>query len=243
MAGKKEKQAFGQMAIVGVLVVVVIGAAFWVGKLTTELKLLKSEKVEGGAQQPEITEAAELTSDQWQKLLVNPAATQGEEGARVTMVEFTDYQCPFCKRAFEQTYPELVKKYIDAGKMRYVVRDLPLSFHQNAKPAALAARCAGEQGKYWQMHDQLFKNQDQWVNLSQLGETFKSYARQLGLNQNQFGSCFDEEKYNGVIEADLALANQLGATGTPTFFINGRSLVGAQPLAAFESVIEEELKK
>jgi protein-disulfide isomerase len=156
-------------------------------------------------------------------------------------VEFTDYQCPFCKQAYETTYPQIMSEYVDVGKVRYLIRDLPLSFHPNAKPAALAARCAGDQGKYLEMHDTLFTNQEEWINLSDPGEEFKGYAQELGLS-GEFASCYDEDRYGDVIDDDVALANSVGATGTPTFFINGKPLIGAQPYSAFQAAIEAELE-
>lgn len=239
MAKKIEKVNF-QKAVIGVLVLVVVAGAFWVGRLTTELKLLKSSPQPQS--QPQVAAASRLADDVWQGLLKNPAASQGEETAPVTIVEFTDYQCPFCKRAFEQTYPEIKKQYMDTGKVRYLVHDLPLPIHPNAPAAALAARCAGEQGRYWPMHDAIFTNQDEWAN-GQADELMKQYAKGAGLNPSQFNSCYDGKKYQAAVEADAALAAQLGATGTPTFYINGRTLVGAQPMASFRAMIEEELGK
>ncbi|OGY18057.1 MAG: hypothetical protein A2784_05085 [Candidatus Chisholmbacteria bacterium RIFCSPHIGHO2_01_FULL_48_12] len=242
---KKAEQVNFQKVVIGVLMLVVIGGSFLVGRLTTELKLLKSQPgttANQAAQQLQVAAVARLSDADWQELLKDSAAVRGEESAPVTMVEFTDYQCPFCKRAFEQTWPELVKEYIDTGKVRYLVHDLPLSIHPNAPVAAEAARCAGEQGKYWQMHDAIFTNQDDWAN-GQVDELMQQYARGVGVNMAQFNNCYEGEKYKAAVEADVALAARLGATGTPTFYINGRSLVGAQPIAAFKVVIEEELGK
>lgn len=243
MAKEIEKVNF-QKAVIGVLVLVVVAGAFWVGRLTTELKLLKSPggKAANQAAQPRSSGASRLADEVWQNLLKQPAASQGEETVPVTIVEFTDYQCPFCQRAFEQTYPEIKKQYMDTGKARYLVHDLPLPIHPNAPAAALAARCAGEQGKYWPMHDAIFTHQDEWAN-GQVDELMKQYAKGVGVNPSQFNSCYDGKKYQAAIEADVKLANEVGATGTPTFFINGRSLVGAQPIAAFKAIIEEELGK
>jgi len=242
----EKKVSMSQVVIGGLLVAVVVGA-FWVGKLTTELKLLKSQpqgtQQAGGAQQPQVAAATVLGDDQWQKLLQDPVASLGKADAKVIMVEFTDFQCPFCKRAFEQSFSEIKKQYIDTGKIKYIVRDLPLGIHPNAPAAALAVRCAAEQGKYWEMHDKLFEKQEEWSGLSDPGQKFKEYAGSVGVNGAKFASCLDGEKYKQAIDADLALANSVGASGTPTFFIDGRSLVGAQPFAAFKAVIEEELKK
>lgn len=229
-----------------VLVLLMIGAAFWTGTLYQRVRTFEAGGAQvagtqtGTAAAPEV--AAPLSDDQWQELLTSPAAAQGSEDAPVTMVEFTDYQCPFCKQAFDTTYPQIVSDYIEAGKVRYVIRDLPLSFHPNAKPAALAARCAGEQSKYLEMHDKLFANQNEWINLGDAGEKFETYAQELGLS-GDFATCYGEGRYDDVIDNDVALANSVGATGTPTFFINGKPLIGAQPIAAFRAVIEDELGK
>lgn len=106
-----------------------------------------------------------IAEDAWQTLLQNPAATLGKDDAKVTIVEFTDYQCPFCKRAFDDTFHKLKSQYVDTGKARYLIRDLPLSFHPYAHTGAQAARCAGKQGKYWDMHEKLFTTQATWSSL------------------------------------------------------------------------------
>lgn len=234
-----------QIWVIGGLVVLVIVAAFWVGRLTTEIKLLKSTKTgteqQIGGGQLEAAVATVLPDEDWQKLLGDPAAEQGNKDALITIVEFVDYQCPFCKRAFEQTYPELKQQYVDTGKVRWLMRDLPLSIHSNAPAAALSARCAGEQDKYWQMHDQLFAKQDEWSNLANPDDKLGQYVAQLGLNIGQFRQCYAGKKYEAQVKADEELAGKVGATGTPTFFINGQTLVGAQPLSAFTKVIEAEL--
>ncbi|MBI2010269.1 MAG: DsbA family protein [Candidatus Chisholmbacteria bacterium] len=229
-----------------VLVGLMIGAAFWTGTLYQRVRMFESGQQVAGTQTgtgaapaPEV--ATPLSDDQWQELLASPAAVNGSEDAAVTIVEFTDYQCPFCKQAFDATYPQIVADYIETGKVRYVIRDLPLSFHPNAKPAALAARCAGEQGKYLAMHDALFENQNEWINLSDPAEQFKEYAQELGLSAD-FAACYDGDRYGAVIDDDLALAQTVGATGTPTFFINGKPLIGAQPYSAFQAAIEGELE-
>jgi protein-disulfide isomerase len=159
----------------------------------------------------------------------------GPADAPVTIVEFTDFQCPFCKRS-EDTIKQLRAQYGD--KIRLVHMDFPLSFHSHALDAAKAARCANDQGKFWQYRDALFADQ------SKLSATdLKATAKQLGLNTTQFDSCFDKSKYQAAIQSDLAEGNQLGVDGTPAFFIDGRSLVGAQPLSAFTEVVDDELAK
>jgi predicted DsbA family dithiol-disulfide isomerase len=157
----------------------------------------------------------------------------GPATAPVTIVEFGDFQCPFCKRA-EPTLTEVLKKY--GKKVRLVYMDFPLPFHQHAMEAAEGARCAKEQGKFWPFHDHLFENQEK-LSKSDLKET----AKKLGLNTKRFDACLDKGKYRSAIEADVAEGHKLGVSGTPAFFINGRPLSGAQPFAQFAQVIDDEL--
>ena len=166
---------------------------------------------------------------------IDDDAVKGDENAPVTIIEFSDYECPFCKRFFEQTYPQIVD-YIEAGKVKYVFRDFPLGFHANAKPAAIAAECAGEQGKYYEMHDLLFQNQD-----SLNTENYKKWAGELGLDQAQFDECVDTEKYADEVDQDLSDGQSYGVSGTPAFFINGVLISGAQPFEVFKQAIEAEL--
>ena len=163
----------------------------------------------------------------------------GNKDAPVTIVSFEDFQCPFCGRAFQQTFPLLKQEYIDTGKVRYVFRDFPLiSIHPNAQPASEAAECAHEQDKFWQFHEGLFLNQQL------LGRDFYlSLAEQNGLDIGQFTQCIDTRKYQSEVENDLKYGSSLGITGTPTFFISGNRLVGAQPYEAFKQIIEGELQE
>jgi protein-disulfide isomerase len=158
----------------------------------------------------------------------------GAKDAPVTIVEFTDFQCPYCK-ATEATLKQLRTKYGD--KIRLVHMDYPLSFHAHAMDAAKAARCANDQGKFWEFHDSLFTNQGK---LS--APDLKTTAKTLGLNSAEFDACFDKGKHEGEIKKDFAAGEKLGVDGTPAFFIDGRPLVGAQPPAQFEQVIDDELQ-
>ncbi len=169
---------------------------------------------------------------------IDDDAVKGDSNAPVTMIEFSDYECPFCGRYFQQTYPQIVKEYVDAGKVKIVFRDFPLSFHENAQKAAEAAECAGEQGKYWEMHDRLFKNQDALeVN------SLKQYAKELGLNTKTFDNCLDSGKMASEIQKDFEDGQDAGVSGTPAFFINGISITGAQPFEEFKKIIEQEINK
>jgi len=162
----------------------------------------------------------------------------GSKDAKVTIVSFEDYQCPFCGKAFQQTFPLIKKEYIDAGKVKMVFRDFPLGFHQEAQPAAEASECADEQGKFWEYHDGLFNNQQ---NLGQA--LYLQLAGELKLDANKFKQCLDSGKYRQEVQDDFAYGSQVGVSGTPTFFINGLPLVGAQPYQAFKQIIDAELAK
>ena len=226
-----------------ILMVLLVGAAFAIGSMWTELRVLKGGKneVKQEVQAPEQEEEVEITEEVWKELM-SEGAMKGEEEALVTIVEFTDYQCPFCQRYVDQAYQQIETEYIDTGKVKYVLRDLPLAFHANAQVTAEAARCAGDQDMYWEMHDKLFETQEAWSEATDT-KLFKSYAGLLGLNQGEFNSCLDEGKFTQVVKDDLELAQKVGANGTPTFFINGKKLVGAQPFAAFKTIIDAELKQ
>ena len=158
----------------------------------------------------------------------------GPADAPITIVEFSDYQCPFCRRWHAEVYEPLLAAY--PGKIRLVYRNLPLtSIHPDALGAAEAAMCAGEQDVYWKYHDKLFSSES-------LGNSvYLQYAQELGLNMPAFEACLNDHKYQKTIESDSDFAINLGIRSTPTFFINGLAVVGAQPLDVFKQVIDKEL--
>ena len=162
--------------------------------------------------------------------------TKGPESAPITIIEYADYQCPYCTRA-NVALKQVEEKY--AGKVRIVFRDFPLTqIHPNAAKAAEAGACADEQGKFWPMHDKLFANQ------TKLGvPDLKQHATELGLDAEAFGTCLDSGKHAADIKKSLEEGQRLGLSGTPSFFINGRLLVGAQPYEGFAQVIDEELER
>jgi protein-disulfide isomerase len=249
MSPAKKETIMKKIPVQTVLIVLVVGAAFAIGSMWTELRLLKGkggivgqkqEQVQPTGEQGEEV-AAVLSQEVWGEISGAGAGVKGSDGAKITMVEFTDYQCPFCSRYVNEAFVQLEKEYIDTGKIKYVLRDLPLPFHANARKAAEAARCAGEQNKYWEYHGKLFEAQEIWSEGEAL-VLFGQYAGELGLDRGQFNSCLDTGKFTQAIDDDLALAQKVGAGGTPTFFINGKKLVGAQPYEAFKSLIEAELK-
>lgn len=162
---------------------------------------------------------------------------RGPEDAPVVIIEFSDYQCPFCRRFRQQTFDRLFETYGD--QIRFVYRDFPLTqIHPEAVNAAIAANCAGEQGQYWAYHDKLF---EQAQGLSH--EAYLAYARELGLDMEAFQACLQDPAQKKEVLADRDTGVQLGVTGTPTFFINGIPVVGAQPFEVFQQIIDQELQK
>ena len=167
--------------------------------------------------------------------------TLGSATAPVTLVEFTDYQCPYCRRFQTETWPSVKREYIDTGKVRFIVRDLPLSFHSSARPAAEAAHCAGEQGRFWPMHTALLA---QKADLSPQG--LEARAGSLGLDLPRFRACVAANKYESAIAANTAQADALGIRGTPAFVVgaaahgtlDGVLLEGALPYDTFRMVLE-----
>jgi len=163
---------------------------------------------------------------------------KGSADAPVTIIEYSDFQCPFCARFWSQTLPQLQEEYIDTGKVKLIYKDFPLSFHENAQKAAEAGECADDQGMFWEYHDMIYENQNA-LSVSNL----KSYAKDLGLDTSEFNDCLDSEKYEDEVKEDFKEGQAAGVSGTPAFFINGKSLVGAQPFSEFKKVIDAELAK
>jgi protein-disulfide isomerase len=170
-----------------------------------------------------------------QNVEVGNAPARGPKNAPVTIIAYSDFECPFCGRVVP-TLKQLEEEY--KGKIRVAFKHQPLSFHANAKPAAMASMAAHEQGKFWEYHDKLFQNQRALDRAS-----LEKYAQELGLDVGKFKAALDSNKYDAHVTADMTEATRLGVNGTPSFFINGRSVVGAQPVDAFKRIIDEELKK
>ena len=167
---------------------------------------------------------------------INPVAPNGCKGddCAVTIVEYSEFQCPFCSRILP-TAKQILEKY--KGKIRWVVRNFPLDFHPNARPAAIAAACAAQQNKYWQLYEVLFANQRTLEK-----ENIVTYASQVGLDMNKFNACFNApEAINKKIDEQMKFGQSVGVSGTPAFFINGRKISGALPYESFEKIIDEEL--
>jgi len=167
------------------------------------------------------------------QISLDGAPLRGAENARITIVEFSDFQCPYCGHV-EQTLSRILKDY--DGKVRLAFKNLPLSFHPKAMPAHMAALAAGEQGKFWEMHDKIFANQAEMAPA-----TYERYAEELGLDMQRFKRDVDSKALQAKIDADKREAAGLGVSGTPAFFIDGYYLSGAQPYESFKAMIDRQL--
>lgn len=221
-----------------------LAGMFWTRLRGEELVKLPDGQVEKEAAQevvapPEVEPEAVLGEDDRAEIEKGGAAVKGEKGAPVTIVEFSEYECPFCKRYVDETYSQIWDEYGD--QIYYVFHDYPLPFHPHAQQTAEAARCAGDQEGYWEMHDLLFANRDKWAAESKIDETLSSYAAELNLDTAEFDTCLSSGKHTQAVKDDFELGKKVGVSGTPSFFINGQMLVGAQPFSAFKSLIDVEL--
>ena len=176
---------------------------------------------------------------------------KGYQSAKLSLVDFEDYECPYCGKFFKETLLKIEKEYIESGKLKYYFKDFPLAFHPHSRITAEAAECAGEQGKYWEMHDKLFegnlsgyreRNLDKYLGK----EAIERYAKEIGLDLEEFRKCLEEGRYSKEVEEDFEEGTELGVSGTPTFFIvlpDGTSymVVGAWPYDRFKEIIEDAL--
>lgn len=166
----------------------------------------------------------------------------GEQSATVTLVEYSDFECPYCKKYFGETFAKIKTNYVDTGKIKYQFKHFPLNIHPKAPAAGEAAECAQEQGKFWEMHDKLFSNQNAWGQSSKHLDLFKQYAAELQLDTQKFNDCLDNNLKADVIQSEYQEGLGKNLSGTPTIFINGQKIVGAQPYSVFENAIENALK-
>lgn len=209
-------------------------------KELAEIKQLLKEGARAGAAEPAFKE---------QSIALGSSPVKGNPDAPVTLVEYSDYQCPFCARHYRDTMPILQEEYIDTGKLKFVMREYPLpQLHKNATRAAMSAQCAHQQGKYWEMHNIMFDNQRELAD-----ENLKAYAATIGLDTAAFDACMDNKDTIKAVRADLASGQALGMGGTPGFFLgltdptdSGRATMsvqikGAQPVDNFKAAIDRLL--
>lgn len=162
----------------------------------------------------------------------------GEESAPIVIAVFSDFQCPFCRDFSEQVLPQIKSNYIDSGKVKLAFKFLPLPIHNKATVAAITAACSGRQDKFWEMHDLLFENLEEWAGSEEHQEVFYNYARKLKLNMVNFKKCYENQEVREQIENDVKTAQNWNLSSTPAFVINGYVVSGAYPYAIFEKIFE-----
>ncbi len=165
----------------------------------------------------------------------------GSQSATVWLIIISDFQCPFCKRWHEESWEAIRREYVETGKIRVAYVNLPLSMHRNAWPAAHAAMCASVQGKFWPMQDALFRTQKEWEESSDPRPAFEALGRDVGVDVEALRACVKAEATLPLIQGDVDRANTAGAQSTPTFFVGGKPVIGAQPLATFREAIDAAL--
>jgi protein-disulfide isomerase len=254
-------QTIGTVAIM----MMIAGQPLWAASTKEELAELKGEvkslKEGQAAMQKDLADIKKLLQQGARaapsrpafkptEVTIEGAPVLGAADAIVTLVEFSDYDCPFCRRHKDRVMPDLVKNFVDTGKLKYVMREFPLAMHPNAKGAAQAALCAGDQDQYWQMHDKMFENQRKLAV-----ENLKAFAAELELDTAAFDACLDDGKYAKQVSDDLTSGGRMGITGTPAFVLGltdpkdpnkakvTEFISGAQSLEKFTQVIENLLKQ
>ena len=213
-------------------------------ELLTELKLIRQALEKQAAGVPQGGAPGAPVDDKVSMQLPAGGVTVGRDDAPLVMVEYTDYQCPFCQQFHNTAWDQIKKNYIDTGKVRFINRDFPLDFHENAKRAAIAAHCGAEQGKFWELRHVMHVNADKLQ-----ADKLVGYAKDLGLDVAKFSTCVLTDKYKEDVEKSYAEGLAAGVSGTPSFIVgrveNGKlqgvRIVGAMPYGAFDSKIQEML--
>jgi len=225
---------YSVLVVLAFAVGILVGYVAW-GRGTT---VTAAAPAAVAAQQPSgpVVEAPQPTQSPYTRYEIPTEGypSLGPDDAEIVIVEFSDYQCPFCRRFHDETYQQLLDAY--PGQIRFVYRNLPLtSIHPSAMPAAIASLCANDQNKYWEFHEKLFSSE----TLDEV--TYIQYATDLGLDVETFTACLTSGSHDEFIQQDMNFSLDLGVQSTPTFFVNGLAIVGAQPLVNFQQIIDKEL--
>lgn len=241
---KLPKFPFQLSSTTPLLVLLLIIGAYFLGVQTTKVQYLEEREdtqTLGAVTDPNAPELS--PTPVFADVKVGTLPILGEENAKVTIVEFSDFQCPFCKRFADDAFAQIKKEYVDTGKVKIAFRHYPLPIHPNAPKAAEASECANEQDQFWTYHDLLFERQDAWSNLTstEAQNTFVTYAGELGIETGQFQSCLTSGKYAEKVQEDTDAAIAAGVSATPTAYINGQQVVGSLPFSAFQTIIDEQL--
>jgi protein-disulfide isomerase len=208
--------------------------------------MASNSNVDTGTAQQGNESNAEVSKLSFSSLTSGGSAVRGDPSAPVTIVEFSDFQCPNCGRFARNTAPQIVEEYIETGKANMVYKHFPIR-GPDSIAASLASQCANEQGKFWEFHDLLFNSQEAegsgWASPANM----KEFASELGLDREKFDSCLDSERYSSFVENDFAFAREIGATGTPTFVVvksdgsEPEGILGAQPFSSFKAVLDKKI--
>jgi protein-disulfide isomerase len=230
--------------IVYVLFFLLIIASFLIGVLVTQVQYLKkgttvaANDVYAGDPAAGVQQVGPVDVDEGHLPIL------GNKDAKVTLVEFSDFQCPFCEQLYKDALPQIKKEYIDTGKVKMAYRQYPLtSLHPNAQKAAEASECANDQGKFWDYHDQLFDNQADWEALTsdEALNKFVEYANAVGINGEELRSCVSSDKMAKKVQEDVDAGTKVGVDGTPASFVNGILISGAVPFSDFKTQIDAAL--
>lgn len=230
-----------------ILLVLLLISSFLLGALTTKLSLegKSGGKTESVATAPQTVPNAPAQAAPGTKVEVDAGRLpfKGNKDAKVTLIEFADFQCPFCEQWFKQVGPSLMKDYVDTGKVKFAFRQYPF-LGQESTWSAEASECANEQGKFWDYHDYLYTHQSAENSGAFAKDKLIGFAGNIsGINIDQFSTCLNSDKYAKQVADDLSAGQKAGVNGTPTAFINGVSIVGAQPYSSFKTLIDQELTK
>jgi protein-disulfide isomerase len=231
-----------------ILVALLVIAAFLIGVLFTKVQYLEKGQPTGGANQQAAAPAANPqqgapAAGAKVNVAVGNFPVKGDPKAKVTIIEFADFRCPFCEQFFSQTEPQILKDYVDTGKVRFAFRNFAF-LGPASVVAANASECANDQGKFWEFYDYLYKNQPSESDTSMYNvDTLSQAAVSLGMDGTAFANCLNNKTDDAKAAKDLSDGQAAGVNGTPSFFINGVPIVGAEPYSSFKTIIDQELAK
>ena len=229
-----------------ILVVLLVVAAFLIGVLFTKVQYLEKNQalnLQPVAQNGQNAQPTAAPAGQKVNVVAGHFPIQGNKDAKVTIIEFADFRCPFCEQFFTNTEPQIIKDYVDTGKVKLAFRNFAF-LGPASTVAANASECANDQGKFWDFYSYLYKNQPAETDTTMYNtDTLTQAAVSLGMSDSQFRSCLDNKTGDAKAAKDMTDGQAAGVSGTPTFFVNGISLVGAQPYSAFKALIDQELAK
>ncbi len=247
-----KKSTYGKI-VIGVIVAVAI-AAFFGGYFVGTQNTPQANVVQKNEPSVNIKDFRDIIDEEEfvpsSIISINDDPVKGNPNAPITIIEFSDFECPFCARFHAETLPLIEKNYVETGIAKIVYRDFPLQNHPNAVPAAIASECADDQGMFWPYHDKVFVTQKEWNKLDQLGaiEKYIQYAGELGLDTNEFSECLQTARHVNEVSLDYQDGVKYGVKGTPAFFVGNEQsgyvkIEGAKPFSAFASVIDSKIPK